>query len=196
MSAVLLAAATELVDLFFPRSTDWFVVNAMTSDLVIRPDTVSGFEYRGESRVSDYPMEQGAFSSYDKVSTPFDARMRMVCSGNETMSREEFLDTIERMLREVEVYDLVTPDKTYPSMTLVHFDYRRESTNGVTLLIVDAWFREVRITASSDYTSDPDVPNVQSDSPSAASMIKGGTVTVSIPSKEQAAAYNSGGEPQ
>lgn len=193
------------IDILNPDPSDWAVKYG--GDYVLVPDTVSRFEYRNESRVSDYPVEQGAFASYNKVATPFEIRMTMVCAGlnyaqtltqaavnaiapgfgsNNFMTRPDFLATLENMLQGVEAYTIVTPDMVYNNAMLDHYDYRKESNNGAVMLIVEAWFREIRVTASATY-SNSGQPNVDSNSPSAAnpdslgSVHAGDTVTVTFP---------------
>lgn len=200
-----LAALAELgdlvgIDLLNPLSTDWKILDANTSAPVIVPDTVPRFEYRGEARVSDYPVEQGAFASYNKVQVPFDVRMTMVCSGlnfaqkgaqalrnavglsigQNLMQRPDFLDTLDYMRLTTDLFVIVTPDKTYPNVSLEHFDYRRETTNGATMLIVEAWFREIRVSGAAKYTNDTAAPS-GADPVGLGTVHPGDTVTVSFP---------------
>lgn len=171
------------IDVLNPQPSDWAILDAKTNAIVIQPDTVPRFEYRNEERVADYPMEQGAFASYNKVATPYQIRMVMVCSGTnftqqsvnalglsiggQPMGRGDFLSTLDYMLDTTDLMTIVTPDATYNNATLDHYDYRKESNNGATMLIVEAWFREVRLTAGSTYSSSG-LPAVTSDSPAAA----------------------------
>lgn len=188
------------IDLLNPLSTDWKILDANTSAPVIVPDTVPRFEYRGEARVSDYPVEQGAFASYNKVQVPFDVRMTMVCSGSNfaqkgaqalrnavglsigqnLMQRPDFLDTLDYMRLTTDLFVIVTPDKTYPNVNLEHFDYRRETTNGATMLIVEAWFREVRVSGAAKYTNDTAAPS-GADPVGLGTVHPGDTVSVSFP---------------
>lgn len=173
------------IDILNPRAGDWMILSNDGSPAII-PDTVARFDYRGESRVSDYPVEQGAFASYNKVATPFDVRMVMVCSGlvipnllqtvrgafglgQNMMQKPAFLDTLDYMLATTDLFSIVTPDRTYNSVNLVHYDFKRETTNGATLLIVEAWFRQIRVTGQAAYTR-------ASASPSAADPVGLGTV--------------------
>lgn len=189
-NAQALAAIAEVagalgIDVLNPLATDWMIVSDGSMQPVIVPDTVPRFEYRGESRVSDYPVEQGAFASYNKVSQPFDIRMMMVCSGlnfvqsgiqaiglnlgPKYMQKADFIDTLDYMLSTTDLFTIVTPDKIYPSVNMVHYDYKRETKNGATMLIVEAWFQEIRVTASAAYSSSVA-------SPSAADPVSVGTV--------------------
>ena len=51
------------------------------------------FDFDQEWTVADYPVEQGAFQSYDKVQLPFECRVRMACGGP-TSQRTAFLNSI------------------------------------------------------------------------------------------------------
>lgn len=185
------------IDILNPLASDWMVVDAKTSVKIIVPDTIPRFEFRGDRRTSDYPVEQGAFASYNKVATPFEIRMTMVCSGlnyaqgainalglnlgQDFMQKSDFIDTLDYMLDTTDLFTIVTPDKAYESANLDHYDYKRETRNGATMLIIEAWFREVRVTASATYS---DGGPVNSDSPNAADPVSLGTVhagdTVSV----------------
>lgn len=121
---------------------------------IINPDSVVAFEYKGESRLAGYPMEKGAFSTYNKVQMPYDIRLRITCGGNVAiggaggMSREVFLTTLEYMKASLDLITIVTPDMSYPSVNLENFDYRRTATNGATLITADLMFKEIRESAS------------------------------------------------
>lgn len=187
------------IDILNPDPSDWAIMfNGYTK---ISPDTVLKFEYRNESRVSDYPVEQGAFASYNKVATPFEIRMTMVCAGpgyvqnviskvlgdnlpgigtNNNMQRKDFLASLQEMLaNSSELYTIVTPDMVYNNAMLDHYDYRKEANNGAIMIIAEAWFREIRVTASATY-SNSGQPNVDSNSPSAADPVSAGKVSPGV----------------
>lgn len=136
---------------------------------VVVADSVKSFEYRQDYQVADFPVEQGAFQSYDKVQRPFDVRLRFSSSGSST-SRQALLDSIAAISGDTNVYDAVTPDAIYQSVNVDHYDYRfTEGKPG--LLIIDVWC--IQIMASSPPSSQ------NSASPSAASPVNGGTVQAS-----------------
>lgn len=190
-SASLLAGIADVagaigIDVLNPLASDWHVLNNDGS-IAVTPDTVPRFEFRGESRISDYPVEQGAFASYNKVATPFEIRMQMIVSGinyaqkavsalglnfgQQFMTRPDFLDTMDYMLGTTDLFTIVTPDKVYKNANLEHYDFRKESRNGAIMLIVEAWFREVRVTGSASYSN-----GSNSSSPSASSPVNIGSV--------------------
>ena len=103
---------------------------------VISADTVLSLDYKQEWVIADYPLEQGAFETYDKVATPFEARVRFVSGGSEA-NRSMLLSSIAAIAGDRNLYDVVTPEAIYPSCNIQHYDYRRTSTNGVGLIAVD-----------------------------------------------------------
>lgn len=119
------------------------------------PDSFVSFDYREDHKIPIYPMQDGAFQSYNKVSMPFEIKLTVTCSGNRTMSKEEFLNGIYAMINTTVLADIVTPDRTYKNTNLIHFDYRREAQRGATILICELTFQEVRIVTAESLSEDP-----------------------------------------
>lgn len=135
--------------------------------LIITADTVASFDYKQSWTVSDYPVEEGAFASYDKVAVPFDVRFRYGKGGSDA-ELLAFLLLIETVAKSLQRFAAVTPSRTYNSVNVTHYDYRRTSTNGVSMIVVDVWCVEVRVTTTSAFTD--------TKSPSGASSTEGGVV--------------------
>lgn len=108
---------------------------------ILTVDSVASVEYARDYRISDYPQEQGAFFSYNKVQTPFQGKVGFLLN----RSRFSFLNQIESQLASLNFVTLVTPEITYPSANLTHYDFRRTSRNGVTMVLVTVWCEEVRV---------------------------------------------------
>lgn len=149
---------------------------------VISADNVVGFEYKKDWTISDYPVEEGAFQSYDKVELPYDARVRFSCGGS-LDTRTGFLKSVEDAAATLELYDVVTPTKTYQSANIVHLDYRQTASNGLGLMVVDVYLEEIRNTATATFSQTTDGQNSPPQptntpapkSPSAAPQVNGGT---------------------
>lgn len=120
-------------------------------------DTFLGIRFRNGSRISSFPVEQGSFSSFNKVDTPFDAMLRFALSGD-TASRGELLNTLETLKGSVDLFSVVTPEIVYPSANVVAYSYERNSRSGPSQLIVDLYVEEVRQTAEAAFssTAEPD----------------------------------------
>lgn len=132
----------------------WGIV-ANGGSAALTPDSFIDFEYREEQKIPIYPLQNGAFQSYNKVGMPYDIRLTVTCSGNGKMSKSAFIAGIDKLLTSLTLVDIVTPDVTYKNTNLIHVDYRRDATNGATLLIAQLWFQWVRI------VSNPTVPTAQ-----------------------------------
>ena len=149
---------------------------------VITADTVVDFTLRKDWIICDFPLEQGAFESYNKVFLPYDVRLRFVAGGSES-NRTALLASVEANASTLSIYSAVTPEMVYPSINIKHYDYRRTSINGVGMITVDVWCEEVRISSTSALSNTAQ--------PSGASQINGGSVQGTTPSATQSGAISS-----
>ena len=122
---------------------------------VIFPDSFLGLEYRNSRRISNYPLEQGAFESYNKVNDPFDLVVGMTCGGD-VAKRTDFLATCKALSEDLNLYTLVTPDEVFESVNLERYDYSRKQHNGATLVTVNLYLKEIRVNSKSEYTNSPE----------------------------------------
>lgn len=118
----------------------------------IVPDSVLSVAVKRDWQLPNYPQEEGAFQSYNKVTMPFDARVSMSKGGSDA-DRAAFLATIDSMSESTELYDVVMPELIMQNANIVHYDYRRTSTNGIGLLTVDLWLLEIRVAPSPAFTN-------------------------------------------
>jgi hypothetical protein len=118
------------------------------------PDSFIEVNYYRETVISDYPQEQGAFTTYNKVQTPFGIDL-VISKGTpldsifatKSSSKNEFLKKIDSMVAGLVNYDIVTPDAIYRNLNLTAYDYSRTATEGAELLLINLKFRQVRTTA-------------------------------------------------
>jgi hypothetical protein len=135
---------------------------------VVVADNVVSLTYKQEWAIADYPVEEGAFETYDKVQIPFEARVRFSAGGSEA-NRQALLDSIAAIAGDNQTrYTVVTPEETYPSVTIAHYDYSRTATNGVGLIQVDVWCLNIMVNTTANFQSTA--------APSGASPINDGTV--------------------
>ena len=149
---------------------------------VVVADTVTSLDFKREWSLSDYPVEQGGFETYDKVALPYDARIRFIAGDNQS-NRRALLNSIAAIAGDMNLYTVVTPEATYPSMNVTHYDYKRTTRNGVGLLQVDVWCLEVRqaVATIGASTAQPD----------AAEQVNNGAVQTTTPTETQKAAVQS-----
>src|SRR6185312_12186285 len=161
----------DAVSAYLSAPTEWGIFQNGKSVLI--SDSVVSVDYRKEWHISDYPIEQGNFESYNKVRMPYDARITFSKGGTDS-DRNEFLTTIESISASLELYDVVTPEFTYVNANISHFDYQHTSINGVGLLAVTIWLQEIRATAASAFSK------VETAEPSGAKPLNNG-VSQSLP---------------
>lgn len=120
--------------------------------LALRPDNITAFEFQREYRISDYPIEEGSFESFNKVTLPYDIRVVMT-KGGSLSDRKTFLDAVDAVVASLDLYTIVTPERAYVNANLVRQDYRREATSGVSLLMVELHAVEIRTKVSVQFSS-------------------------------------------
>lgn len=143
---------------------------------VINADSFVSVEFDKDRRVSDYPQEQGAFASYNKVVIPFDARV-IFNKGGSLSDRTAFLAELDAAADSLELYTLVTPEVTYANVNMERYNYARKSDKGVTLIAAECFFRQIRLTGASQFT--------QTATPDGATPVSGGTVQPQPPNPSQ-----------
>lgn len=115
-------------------------------------NSVVSFNYKQDWSISDYPVEEGAFQSYDKVQLPFESRVR-VTSGGSLQARAALLNAVDVIANSLDLYDIVTPEKIYSPVNVTHYDLNRSATNGVGMLSIDIWFIEVRVSSTTEFSN-------------------------------------------
>ena len=127
-------------------------------------------EYRKDHRISSAQQEQGSFLSYDKVEMPFDARISYAVSGAALLGTlSNFLAQALAYQQALTMFSFIMPEMTYPSCNIVHHDFKRTARSGATMVIVDIWVEEVRITGTSQFS------NTTTQNPASANPSSGGS---------------------
>ena len=140
---------------------------------VIEADATISFDYKQDWEVSDYQQEQSAFATYNKVQRPFDVRVRL-SQGGSVIDRQTFVNEVLAASNSLDLYDVVTPERTFTSCNIDHIDWHRSADHGVTLITADLWMLQVRVTASATFG-----PTAQ---PGGADPVSGGNVQTQTPS--------------
>ena len=113
-------------------------------------DSILAFGYQNELRISDYPVEQGQFASYNKTNNPYDGVVTFTCGGSDER-RTAFLSALENAKDSMQTYTVTTPDYSYRNVNFVAIRTQRTSRDGATLLTVEMMGREIRNTGTSTY---------------------------------------------
>jgi hypothetical protein len=136
---------------FLGLTDEWGIFQGGSS--VIEFDSFLAVEVRDSSRIATYPLEDGAFASFNKVENPFEIRVT-ITRGGSPANRTAFLDSILGLKKSFDLYEIVTPEKTYLNVNLENFSFRRSSRSGKTLITAELFFKEIRLmAASSNYST-------------------------------------------
>ncbi len=132
------------------RSPQWGIFTTDGAPVII-PDSVISFEYQNDYRISDFPIEEGGFASYNKVALPYDARVTFSRGGSDD-ERAKFLVDLDRVVDSTDLYTILTPEVIYQRANIVSYDYARRSYAGAKLLLVQVKLEEVRSAAAATFT--------------------------------------------
>jgi hypothetical protein len=116
---------------------------------VLLADAVAELDYDRGYDVSNYPQEQGAFESYNKVQEPYESKVTLL-SG---LTRFQLFSILEPACASLQLVSIVMPETSYPSANLIRYGFRRNYRSGVTLIAVDVWCKEIRFTSASTLSS-------------------------------------------
>lgn len=150
IAAVQLVAADVLSILGFAGGPQWGLFQ--DGEPVVVADNVISFDFRQDFRISNYPIEEGAFESYNKVQVPYDVRLQFSAGGS-VAKRQELIDSVDAIIGSTDVFDAVTPEKTYTSINPVHQSIRRTSHSGAGLVVIDVYCQQIRVTATQQFAN-------------------------------------------
>lgn len=133
----------------------WGIFNEAGKEIALA-DSVLSIKYSNSTRLSDYPQEQGAFSSYNKVENPWDVRITMT-KGGSVNDRADFIDAIEAASKTTDLFTVMTPEVTYINANIEGWGYDRDARAGANMIVADIFIREVRqaLTAAFTDTKNP-----------------------------------------
>ena len=127
-------------ELFGKESWGLYLVNGFK---LLDPSVFLSISFKDNCKVSSFPQEVGNFSSYNKVETPYDCRIKIAISEDKA-ARHKILDMLFDLKKSCATYSIITPEYTYLNATLQNYDYQRSAANGCRMIIADLWLLEVR----------------------------------------------------
>ncbi len=164
-------AALVVLDQFFPGPQPVWGIFDQAGNNVLVADTVVSFDFRNDWKISDYPQEDGAFGSYNKVATPFDIRIRFSVGGSAD-DRAQFLTDAQAVADSIDLYSVVTPEATYLNCNVAHIDYHREQHDAANRIVLDVWLNEIRQGSSETGMSVGNVKIPSSSDPESAGQVQ------------------------
>lgn len=210
LAAIATVASPRISGILGAFTPKWGIYSADGKTQELIPDTFLGLYYMNGSAVAQAPLENGSFTSYNKVATPFEGIAHMAIAGS-TTDRGKFITKLEEMAADTVLYSVVTPEHVYRYCNLERYDMRRTQRNGAGMVEVRCHFKEIRQAVGTQYnnlscvpessrtntttsTGMPDPTNVKT--PSAAAQVSRGIVAPQTPStliQAAGAAYLSSG---
>lgn len=162
---------------------------------VIDADSVRTFDYRNEYRVSDYPVQQGQFASYNKVLVPSDVSVRLVKGGSQN-DRTNFLNQCAAVVANVGTYTVITPEQAYVGYTAVRQEIGRHEVRGAFFVEVELFLRQINETqAQYTTTGNQTTSTVDAQNPTAQPAVNQGYVQPQPPDAQTVASVNDALQP-
>lgn len=150
ITSILGANLNSLIDYLFP-APNWGVFLPGTTTRAFDVSSVVEQDIMTDSAVSDYILETGSFATYNKVQMPNLFSIRLSKDGDE-FARGEFLDWLDKSKNNLDVFDILCPERAYPNATLRSYRVSRSAQAGAARIIADCIFQEVR-EKPADYTN-------------------------------------------
>jgi hypothetical protein len=119
-------------------------------------DSVVAVGYQNDSHVSDYPIEGGAFATYNKVESPFGVVVALNCGGSEE-NRANFQTAIEAARKSLDRFTVLTPDHTYYDINFTGVSWSRSLRDGAYMITCQLTGREIRDFAKAAYATPKDI---------------------------------------
>ena len=119
------------------------VFDVATNLPVFDYDTFVDFKLQANVKVSDFPVEQGSFATYNKVNHPNKVKVKLAVTDTPAR-RHAFLITLDTVLKSTQLVNVVTQDATYLNVTLDTYSYERTKVGGWGKVVAELSFLEVR----------------------------------------------------
>lgn len=150
-------SAGALVDALFGEQK-WGIYVSGTQNPGVYVSSVVEIDVSGDASVSDYPIENGSFTSYNKVINPNIFGIRITQDGSESL-RSELFKWLERNIESTDLYDIVCPENTWTNSTLLRYRTIRNAESGASMVTIECVFQQVRelpVKYSSRTVKDPE----------------------------------------
>jgi hypothetical protein len=120
-------------------------------NVAINADSVQDFGWRQEYRISNFPVQQGQFASYNKVTLPFESSI-VLTKGGSVNDRFDFLAQVDRVAASLTLYTILTPEKAYLDVNVTRAELQRRGTANAYYFDVELFFTQV-VQVAAQYSS-------------------------------------------
>lgn len=110
---------------------------------ILQVDSVAALEYQSNSDIAKYPVEKGAFASYNKVSMPSSCVVQFLKGSGGPLERGSVLTQIKLYEKSTVGFNIVSPEVVYLNYQITGFTYARTAQDGATMLTINVALEEV-----------------------------------------------------
>lgn len=133
----------------------WGVFKSDGSTQAISPDSIMDFGYRSEFNISSFPVQAGQFANYNKVLVPYETTVRMVkgstraaadnaSQGSSLAARRQFELDCETVAASLDLYTIITPEKSYVGVNAMRLEISRRETAGSFYIEAEMFFKQIQ----------------------------------------------------
>ena len=109
----------------------------------ITPDSVLEMSFQSESEATSEPIEKGGFASFYKTNSPETVSLVFSFSADDARQNNA-LDKIRERKENYDLISILTPTHLYENMTIVSYSYNRTNTDGMTMLVLQVDFQQIK----------------------------------------------------
>lgn len=109
----------------------------------ITPDSVLEMSFQAESEATSEPIEKGGFASFYKTNSPETVSLVFSFSADDARQNNA-LDKIRERKKNYDLISILTPTHLYENMTIVSYSYNRTNTDGMTMLVLQVDFQQIK----------------------------------------------------
>ncbi len=125
---------------------------------VLKPDSVQDFGWRQEYKVSNYPVQNGQFASFNKVRVPFESSI-IASKGGTLPERVAFLQQVDKIVASLSLYTIITPEKSYLNCNVTRAELMRRGSANANYFDVELFFIEISQVSAQYSTTTPGTPS-------------------------------------
>ena len=109
----------------------------------ITPDSVLEMSFQAESEATSEPIEKGGFATFYKTNSPETVSLVFSFSADDARQNNA-LDKIRERKENYDLISILTPTHLYENMTIVSYSYNRTNTDGMTMLVLQVDFQQIK----------------------------------------------------
>lgn len=123
-------------------------ITDQNGNLIIKPSSYLGFDNQQTWKISDFPLQDGDFSTYNKVVIPPTIVLK-IAQGGSFSDRANLLAKLSSIGGDFNLYNILVPEGTYINYNCEGFTIRRMGSSGAYYFAdLDVHFRKIKQTTS------------------------------------------------